>query len=83
MDKPKLCINITTKNPSYKQIIIPMSENNINKFMVSSSNHISNLNYCCSNHLSQRQMITQAINLLSQISSRKFTRELNKEPLLN
>ena len=38
---------------------------------------------CCSNHLSQRQMITQAVNLLSWISSRKFTRELNKEPLLH
>ena len=37
----------------------------------------------CGNHLSQRQMITQAINLLSWISSGKFTRELNKESLLN
>ena len=38
---------------------------------------------CCGNHLSQRQMITQAINLLRQISSGNFTRELNKESLLN
>ena len=38
---------------------------------------------CCGNHLSQRQMITQAVNLLSWISSGKFTRELNKKPLLN
>ena len=38
---------------------------------------------CCGNHLSQRQMITQAVNLLSQISSGKFTRELDKESLLN
>ena len=37
----------------------------------------------CDNHLSQRQMITQAINLLGQISSGNFTRELNKESLLN
>ena len=44
MDKPKLCINMITKSPFYKQIIISMSENNINKFMVSSSNHVSNLN---------------------------------------
>ena len=38
---------------------------------------------CCDNHLSQRQMITQAINLLEQISSRNFTRELDKKSLLN
>ena len=38
---------------------------------------------CCNNYLSQRQMITQVVNLLSQISSGKFTRELNKESLLN
>jgi len=38
---------------------------------------------CCGNHLSQRQMISQAVNLLSQISNGKFTRELNKESLLN
>jgi len=38
---------------------------------------------CCGNHLLQRQMITQAVNLLSWISSGKFTRELDKEPLLN
>ena len=37
----------------------------------------------CGNHLSQRQMITQVVNLLSWISSGKFTRELNKESLLN
>jgi len=37
----------------------------------------------CGNHLSQRQMITQVVNLLSRISSGKFTRELDKEPLLN
>jgi len=38
---------------------------------------------CCGNHLSQRQMITQAVNLLRWILSGKFTRELNKESLLN
>ena len=37
---------------------------------------------CCGNHLSQRQMITQAVNLLNWISSGKFIRELNKESLL-
>ena len=43
----------------------------------------SDLGVCCGNHLSQRQMIIQAVNLLSWISSGKFTRELNKESLLN
>ena len=32
---------------------------------------------CCGNHLSQ------GVNLLVEVSSRKFTRELDKEPLLN
>jgi len=41
------------------------------------------LTECCGNHLSQRQMITQAVNLLSWILSRNFTRELDKESLLN
>jgi len=43
----------------------------------------SSLSSCYGNYLSQRQMITQAVNLLSWISSRKFTRELDKESLLN
>jgi len=38
---------------------------------------------CCDNHLSQEQMITQTVNLLEWISSENFTRELDKEPLLN
>ena len=38
---------------------------------------------CCDNHLSQGQMIIQAINLLRWISSGNFTRELDKESLLN
>lgn len=45
IDKSKPHINMTTKGPSHKQIIIPMSENNISKFMVSLSNHITNLNH--------------------------------------
>ena len=38
---------------------------------------------CCGNHLSQGQMITQGVNLFVEVSSGKFTRELDKEPLLN
>ena len=35
---------MTTKSPSYKQVIIPMDSNNIAKFMSNSSNYIININ---------------------------------------
>jgi len=38
---------------------------------------------CCGNYLSQGQIISQAVNFSSGISSGKFTRELDKESLLN
>jgi len=44
---------------------------------------IINEEECCDNHLSQGQMITQGVNLLVRVSSGEFTRELDKEPLLN
>jgi len=34
-----------TKNPSYKQIIISISNDNANKFMLASSEHIADFNY--------------------------------------
>ena len=34
-----------TKGPSQKQIIVPMSDSNTNKFMTSLSKHIANLNW--------------------------------------
>jgi len=40
--KPK--INMTTKGPSQKQIIIPMSNDNKSKFMALLTEHITNLN---------------------------------------
>jgi len=43
--KPKPCINMTTKDPSYKQIIVPIGSENISKFMASSGDHIANLNH--------------------------------------
>jgi len=43
-EKPKLHLNITTKGPSCKQVIVPMNSNNIDKFMFSSSDHIININ---------------------------------------
>ena len=39
-DKPRFRINMITKGPSRKQIIIPMGINNTNKFMSVSSKHI-------------------------------------------
>jgi len=35
---------MTTKGPSHKQIIVPINDNNIVKFMSSSSNYIININ---------------------------------------
>ena len=42
--KPKPCIKMTTKGPSRKQVIIPMSRENISSFMKSSSLYVANLN---------------------------------------
>ena len=43
-DKIKLHINMITKGPSCKQIIVPMGNKNISRFMASSSEYIANLN---------------------------------------
>ena len=43
-NKPKPRIKMTTKGLSRKQIIIPMSSNNITSFMKSSSLHVANIN---------------------------------------
>jgi len=42
--KAKRQINMTTKGSSCKQVIIPMSNNNIVKFMKNSSMHVANIN---------------------------------------
>ena len=42
--KPNLCINMTTKRPSCKQVIVPMNIDNIRKFLKDSSTHIININ---------------------------------------
>lgn len=43
--KLKPHINMTTKGPSCKQIIVPMDSENINKFMTFFSEHVANLNH--------------------------------------
>ena len=42
--KPKPCIQMTTKGSSRKQVIIPMGNDNIVKFMKNSLIHVTNLN---------------------------------------
>ena len=44
INKAKLYINITTKKPSHRQIIIPMGDDNIYKFMTFSGRHVINMN---------------------------------------
>jgi len=45
-DTPKIkpCIQITTKGPPRKHVIIPISSKNIMKFMKNNSLHITNIN---------------------------------------
>jgi len=45
--KPK--INMTTKGPSYKQVIVPMDSENSKKFISSSGDHVANLNHALKN----------------------------------
>ena len=51
--KSKLHIQITTKGPSRKQVIIPMVKDNINKFMKNSLIHVTNLNRNLRNAMSE------------------------------
>ena len=51
--KSKLYIQITTKGPSRKQVIIPMVKDNINKFMKNSLIHVTNLNRNLRNAMSE------------------------------
>jgi len=43
-DKPKPQINMTTRGLSRKQVIIPMNQDNIAKFIKNSSDYIVNIN---------------------------------------
>ena len=47
--KSKLCINMTTKGPSRKQVIVLINSENIKKFIDKSSSHVSNLNKALKN----------------------------------
>ena len=60
-DKPRPRINIMTKDFSRKQIIIPMSIDNANKFMLVSSKHIANLN--CSLRSTKTDLMVDFIHI--------------------
>ena len=51
--KPKLRIQMTTKGPSRRQVIIPMGSNNISKFMKNSSLHVTSINQLLKNAKSE------------------------------
>ena len=76
-NKPKPCIKMTTKGPSRKQVIIPISSKNVLSFMKNSSLHVANINrllcnaksdilvnYICSNNTG----ITVITNKIAQQS---------------
>ena len=42
--KPKSCINMTTRDPFYKQIIVPMNKEMANKYIKDASTYISSIN---------------------------------------
>ena len=50
---PKPCIRMTTKDPSKKQVIIPMGGDNVISFMKNSSLYIANLNRALRNSKSE------------------------------
>ena len=51
--KPKLRIQMTTKGLSRKQVIIPMSSDNISKFIKNSSLHVTSINWLLKNAKSE------------------------------
>ena len=57
--RPKPCIKMITKGPSRKQVIIPMSGENISSFMKSLSLHITNLNKLL--HTTKSEVLTNYI----------------------
>ena len=49
IDKTELHIKITTKGLSQKQVIVPMDRTNVDKIMISSSIHVTNINKALKN----------------------------------
>ena len=63
--KPKPYIQMTTKGPSRKQVIIPIVKDNIDRFMKNSSIHMANLNRNLRNSKSKILVDFICSNLLS------------------
>ena len=63
--KPKPCIQMTTKGPSRKQVIIPMSGDNNSTFMKNLSLHVININRHLKNTKSKVLVNYIQSNLLS------------------
>ena len=85
--KPKPRIQMTTKGPSRKQVIIPMSSDNISKFMKNSSLHVASINRSLRNAKSQvlvdyirsdasKSLLTKSQFNLIFTSSRTISRRL-------
>jgi len=49
MDKVKSCLNIIMKSPSRKQVIVSMNKDNINNILVTTNEHIANINRALKN----------------------------------
>jgi len=76
--KPKPCIQMTTKGISRKQIIIPMSIDNINSFMKSSSLYVTNINWSLRNVKSEVLVdFIQSDTLSVTVITNKVTAQLN------
>ena len=43
-DKPKLRLNMTTKGPSHKQVIVPINSDLSKRFIKDSANYVTNIN---------------------------------------
>ena len=82
--KSKPHINMTTKRPLHKQVIIPMSIDNANNFVKESSNHIANINRAFKNiKLDVLADFIQVKNKGIVISTIKVTNPLNLQTIEN
>ena len=59
-EKPKPCINITTKELSQKQVIVSMNSDNANNFIKDSSSHVTNINRALKNIKSEVMLTSYA-----------------------
>ena len=73
--KLKLWINMTTKGPSHKQVIVPMNSEVAGRFLKDSSMHIININHALKNikskimanfiHVKDKDIVISTNNVVS------------------